>query len=143
MLVYHFGTRDDLLREILGRARRRQIDTFTELVRPREGEPYATTLSRAWTAISGPEGEPYLRIFSRLDDTAGEPLWPGFRRRATTDWLAPLEEGLGSLGRPELATLVLAVIRGLLKDLDATGDSERADRAFADFVAMIESVGSD
>ena len=43
----------------------------------------------------------------------------------------------------QLATLVLAVIRGLLKDLDATGDSERADRAFADFVAMIESVGSD
>jgi len=25
-----------------------------------------------------------------------------------------------SLGRPELATVVLAVIRGLLKDLDAT-----------------------
>ena len=28
-----------------------------------------------------------------------------------------------SLGRPELATVVLAVIRGLLMDLDATGDT--------------------
>jgi len=38
-----------------------------------------------------------------------------------------------SLGRPELATVVLAVIRGLLKDLDATGDTARTDRAFHDF----------
>jgi AcrR family transcriptional regulator len=125
MLLYHFGTRDGLLREVLGQARRRQ-------------EPYTTTLARAWSAISGPQGEPYLRMFNRLHDTAGEPLWPGFRRTATTDWLAPLEEGMRSLGRPELATVVLAVIRGLLKDLDATGDTARTDRAFHDFLATID-----
>jgi hypothetical protein len=44
-----------------------------------------------------------------------------------------------SLSRPELATLVLAVIRGLLRDLDATGDTARIDRAFHDFLSMIES----
>ena len=42
-----------------------------------------------------------------------------------------------SLGRPELATVVLAVIRGLLMDLDATGDSARTDRAFDDFLATL------
>src|SRR6478735_3988626 len=125
MLIYHFGTRDGLLREILEQARRR------------EGEPYPVTLARAWAAISGPQGEPYLRMFSRLHDTAGEPLWPGFRRRATTDWLAPLEHGMRSLGRPELATVVLAGIRGLLMDLDATGDTTRTHRAFADFLTTI------
>jgi len=46
---------------------------------------------------------------------------------------------MGSLGRPELATVVLAVIRGLLRDLDATGDTARTDRAFHDFLATIES----
>jgi AcrR family transcriptional regulator len=117
MLIYHFETRDGLLREILGQARRRPVEAFTELIRVRPDEPYPVTLARAWSAISGPEGEPYLRMFSRLHDTAGEPLWPGFRRTATTDWLAPLEEGMRSLGRPELATVVLAVIRGLLMDL--------------------------
>jgi AcrR family transcriptional regulator len=137
MLIYHFGTRDGLLREILGQARRRQVEAFTSLLRLRPGEPYTATLARAWPAISGPQGEPYLRMFGRLHDSAGEPLWPGFRRAATTDWLAPLEEGLGSLGRPELATLALAVIRGLLMDLDATGDRARADRAFAGFLAAI------
>ncbi len=138
MLLYHFGTRDGLLREILGQARERQVEAFTALLRLRPGEPYPATLTRAWAAISGPQGEPYLRMFSRLHDAAGEPLWPGFRRAATTDWLAPLQEGMGSLGRPELATVVLAVIRGLLMDLDATGDVARTHRAFDDFVAMID-----
>ena len=82
MLIYHFGTRDGLLREILGEARQRQVAAFTDLIRLRSDETYPTTLARAWRAISGPEGEPYLRMFSRLHDTAGEPLWPGFRRTA-------------------------------------------------------------
>ena len=138
MLIYHFETRDGLLREILEQARRRQVEAFTRLLRLRPGEPYLATLARAWPAISGPEGERYLRMFSRLHDTGGEPLWPGFRARATTDWLATLEHGMASLGRPELATVVLAVIRGLLMDLDATGDEARAHRAFADFLAAID-----
>lgn len=139
MLIYHFGTRDGLLREVLERARQRQVEAFTDLLRVRPEESYVVTLRRAWSTMSGPQGQPYLRMFGRLHDTAGEPLWPGFRRSATTDWLVPLEEGLRSLGRPELATVVLAVIRGLLKDLDATGDAARADRAFGDFLVMLEN----
>jgi len=142
MLIYHFGTRDGLLREILVQARRRQVEAFTDLIRLRPGEPYGATLARAWSAISGPQGAPYLRLFGRLHDSAGEPLWPGFRRTATTDWLEPLEDGMRSLGRPELATVVLAVIRGLLMDLDATGDAARTDRAFTDFLATIDAPAS-
>jgi AcrR family transcriptional regulator len=137
MLIYHFATRDQLLREVLGQARRRQVTAFTELIRLRPDEPYLTTLAHAWSAISGPQGEPYLRIFTPLNQAAGEPLWPGFRRPATTDWLAPLEHGMRSLGRPELATVVLAVIRGLLMDLDATGDVARTHQAFDAFLATL------
>jgi AcrR family transcriptional regulator len=141
MLIYHFGTRDELLREILRQARQRQVAVFTELLRLRPDEHYSETLERAWADISGPKGEPYLQMFGRLHDGAGEPLWPGFRRAATTDWLAPLEEGMDSLGRPELATVVLAVIRGLLMDLDGTKDHERTDRAFQNFLAGIVPAG--
>lgn len=139
MLIYHFETRDGLLRAILGQARRRQLDAFTNLLRVRPEESYTVTLSHAWSAMTGPQGQPYLRMFSRLNHTAGEPLWPGFRRVATTDWLAPLEQGMRSLGRPQMATVVLAVIRGLLMDLDATGDTARTDQAFHDFLTTIDS----
>src|SRR3954452_8315016 len=77
MLIYHFQTRDGLLREVLVQARQRQVTTFTELLRLRPDAPYPATLARAWSAISGPRGEPYLRMFNRLHDSAGEPLWPG------------------------------------------------------------------
>lgn len=137
MLIYHFGTRDALLRAVLGRARERQLTTFGELLRVRPGQPYTATLTHAWTVITGPAGRPYLRMFGQERESAALQLLPGFRRVATTDWLGPLGEGLGSIGRPELATLALAVIRGLLMDLDATADRARTDRAFADFITFI------
>ncbi len=134
MLIYHFGTRDGLLRAILGHARQRQLETFGDLLRCRPDEHYAVTLDRAWTTMTGPEGRPYLRMFGQLRESAEQQLWPDFRRDATTDWLAPLEQGLRSIARPDLATLVLAVIRGLLMDLDATGDTARTGQAFRQFL---------
>ena len=76
-------------------------------------------------------------MLSELRESAEQQLWPDFRRTAATDWLGPLEDGLRSLRRPDFATLVLAVIRGLLMDLDATGDTARTDRAFADFLTTV------
>ena len=137
MLLYHFGTRDALLLAVLQQARQRQLEVFSELLRVRPDEPYTATLAAAWKEFTGPRGQPYLRLFGQLHDTAGQPLWPDFRRAATTDWLAPLKEGMRSLGHPELATVVLAVIRGLLMDLDATGDTTRTDQAFTDFPSAI------
>ncbi len=126
-------------REVLGQARRRQVETFTDLLRLRPDESYPVTLARAWSAISGLPGAPYLRIFTRLHETAGEPLWPGFRRTATTDWLVPLEDGMRTSGAPCWPTVVLAVIRDLLMDLDATGDTARTQQAFDDFLATLDN----
>jgi AcrR family transcriptional regulator len=87
MLIYHFETRDGLLREVLRQARQRPVEAFTDPPRLRPDEPYPVTLARAWSATSGPQGEPYLRT--------------------------------------------------LLVDLDATGDTTRTHRAFADFLTTI------
>lgn len=143
MLIYHFGTRDALLRAVLVHARQRQLEMFGDLLRARSDEPYIATLARAWSSITGSEGQPYLRMFGRLREGGSQRLWPEFQRTATTDWLGPLGDGMGSIGRPELATLVLAVIRGLLMDLDATGDTSRTDRAFQDFLHVLELSGRD
>ncbi|MFE0419139.1 TetR/AcrR family transcriptional regulator [Streptomyces tendae] len=140
MLIYHFGTRDALLRETLRRARRRQRDFFGELVAPRPEEPYPSTLRRAWRVMTGPAGRPYLTMFGKLRENAEQQLWPGFRRESTTDWLQPFEDGMRSIGRPELATLVLAVVRGLIMDIETTGDVSRADQAFEDFLAALALV---
>src|SRR4028118_1011476 len=109
MLIYHFGTRAALLRQILRAARqpparaarsptpprprpsvrqrprgprRRQVAACPAPPRPRPAEPYPVTLRSAWTAMSGPQGRPYLQMFSPLHDAAGEPLRRRFRRSA-------------------------------------------------------------
>ena len=139
MLLYHFATKEGLQREILHRARARQRQGFEELLRARSDEPYLTTLGKAWTAITTSTGRLYLEMFGRLREDAEQRLWPGFRLEATTDWLGPLEQGLSSLGRPELATVVLAVIRGLIMDLEATADTSRVNEAFNHFVRAIQA----
>jgi AcrR family transcriptional regulator len=137
MLIYHFGTRDALLRAVLGHARHRQLDSFGALLRARPDEPYQATLRHAWTSMTGPDGQPFLRMFGQLREGSVQPLWPDFRRAATTDWLGPLADGLRTIGREDHATLVLAVIRGLLMDLDATADTTRTDRAFQQFLTTL------
>ena len=137
MLVYHFATKQVLQREVLRQARQRQRDDFGALLRPRPDEPYPTTLGRAWTGMTRPAGRRYLDLFGRLREDAEQRLWPGFRLEATTDWLAPIEEGMTSLGRRDLATVVLAVIRGLIMDLEATADTDRTDRAFTAFLGTL------
>jgi AcrR family transcriptional regulator len=139
MLLYHFATKDELLREVLRRARERQRREFGDLLRPRPGEPYLTTLSHAWAGMTTPTARRYLEMFGRRREDTEEHLWPGFRLEATTDWLGPLQHGLAGIGRPELATLVLAVIRGLIMDLEATADTPRVDRAFSDFIAALRA----
>src|ERR1700750_2259336 len=51
MLIYHFDTRDELLREILGRARERQVEAWTDLLTVRPEEPYTATLATAWSTM--------------------------------------------------------------------------------------------
>jgi AcrR family transcriptional regulator len=139
MLLYHFGTRDSLVLAVLGRARQRQLDGWGALLQLRPEEPYTVTLDRAWTAIAGADGRPYRQMFGLWHASAALELLPGFATSATTDWLVPLEDGLRSIGRPQLATLALAVIRGLLMDLDATGDTARNYRAFNEFRRLLEA----
>ena len=141
MLLYHFATKDGLLREVLRRARARQRQEFGDLLHPRPDEHYLVTLSQAWSGMTTPTSRLYLEMFGRLREDAEQQLWPGFRVEATTHWLAPLEQGLGTLGRPETATLVLAVIRGLILDLEATGDTHRIDQAFDHFIDALRALG--
>src|SRR5262249_37191625 len=94
---------------------------------------------QAWSAMTTSTGRLYLELFGRLREDAEQQLWPGFRVEATTDWLAPLEEGLATVGRPGLATVVLAVIPGLIMDLAPTADTPPVDQAFTDFIGALHT----
>ena len=64
------------------------------------------------------------------------------RVQLSTEWLTVVGDGFLACGcRPtvarRLATVVVAQIRGLLLDLDATGDSERVQDAYEGFMELL------
>jgi AcrR family transcriptional regulator len=141
MLIYHFATKDQLVREALIEARHRQRRLFEDALRQRPGQRYVDTLATAWHTLTGPEARQYVELFSTVHalPPASTP-WPDFPTMAVHDWLPFIEAGLHADGHPTpgaLATLVLAVTRGLLLDRRATGEHKRADEAYQAFVEML------
>jgi AcrR family transcriptional regulator len=117
-LVHHFGSKEQLLSEILNGVRDR-------LRAMREGEERerADPLRATWAWTSDPAHLAFFRFFFEAYGVAlrRPERYRAFLDRVVADWLAP--------GREVPATLELAVRRGLLLDLLTTGERERTDAA--------------
>ena len=146
MLVHHFGSREQLVARALGDARSRQREAFEARLAPQAGRPYADVLTDAWRWFATDEAQPYLRLFGQLHALAHAPGSPhaGFLRESVLDWLPTIEHGFAADGADpatarELATLTLAVVRGLLQDADAIGDQKRTSAAFERYAALLRT----
>ncbi|GAB2467100.1 TetR/AcrR family transcriptional regulator [Streptomyces incanus] len=139
MLLYHFGSKEQLLVEVIGEVEARQQAMFIELLTEFDVDPHATPLDlmRAfWQRIADPALHPYERLFFEMYGQALQ------RRPGTTQlldgvidsWLEPMAElgrrhGLPDTTARAQARLGIAVARGLLLDLLATGDRVAVDAA--------------
>ncbi|MGH9165274.1 MAG: TetR/AcrR family transcriptional regulator [Acidimicrobiales bacterium] len=144
MLVHHFGSKEHLLVDALGEARRRQRTAFEARLKAQLGRPYAEVVADAWRWMNTDEAAPYLRLFGELHAlaTAPESPYAEFARHSVTDWLPTLEAGFLADGdqpaqAQRLATLTLAVTRGLLLDRNALEDRVRVNDAQAFFVQLL------
>jgi AcrR family transcriptional regulator len=145
MLLYHFGSKEALIGAVLAEASRRQVrllETWWE----RSAEHDARTmLLRAWQWLTAPRHDRLLRL---LFETYGLALvdrrrYAPYLRATAAGWVAPFARVLVAGGFSDeraasLATLLVAVVRGLLLDVLATGDRARVDRAFRSFIGAIE-----
>lgn len=125
MLLYDFESKERLIHEVLAEIRSREASLLEAEVR---------TLEDVWAWIAAPEREPFLRLFfevyvAGLGKGEAEPLvrdWLDFLR---TSWRPPVDEAT--------ATLMVAVVRGLLLDRLATGDKRRTDEALRLFSTQL------
>ena len=145
MLVHHFGSREELVACALREARSRQREAFEAHLAAQAGRPYADVLVDAWRWFATDDAEPFLRLFAQLHALAGAPDSPhaAFLRESVVDWLPTIEQGFAADGvdpgtARQLATLTLAVVRGLLQDQNAVGDRERVAAAFDRYASLIE-----
>jgi AcrR family transcriptional regulator len=125
-LVHHFGSKEQLLSEILNgvRDRLRAIRGDGDAVRPRE------SLREVWAWTAAPARSAFFRSFFEAYGMAlrRPESFRSFLDRVVADWLAHVpQEQLAE------ATLELAVVRGLLLDLLTTGERARVEDAFVRF----------
>jgi AcrR family transcriptional regulator len=146
VLLYLFGSKEGLVRELLDRAR---VDELALLATMRAEADRPAGLADAaeriwnWLAAPGHRGllTLWLEAYSRsLIDTDGP--WSGFAETAVADWLAILAESVPVAQRRSASgqvkrTLTLAVLRGALLDLLATGDLSRTTAAVQSYLRLI------
>jgi AcrR family transcriptional regulator len=134
MLLHHFGTRDDMLLAIVEEIERRQAATLPNLP-----EDPADAVAAMWADVRRPELRPFERLFFECYARAAQGEEPFVRMlpAAVNGWLASANETAGGRVDPATVRLGLAVTRGLLLDLVATGDEAGVDAAAAAFVELL------
>ncbi len=118
-LVHHFGSKEQLLGEILNGVRNRLRGIRDQL----QAEPRSDPLWGVWQWTADPAREPFFRFFFEAYALAlrDPDRYAPFLERVVADWIG---------GRaPTASTLDLAVVRGLLLDLLTTGDRARVEAA--------------
>ncbi len=120
VLLYLFGSKEGLIRALLARARDEQLALL------RVHQPDADLAMIIWAWLSDPAHRPLLTLWldaytRSLTDHTGP--WSDFAATTVTDWLTVLTD---SEPNP---TATLAILRGALLDLLATGDTARTTAA--------------
>ena len=134
MLLHYFGSRDELLLAIVEEVERRQTATLADL----PDDP-AEAIAAMWADLRRPELWPFERLFFECyaRGAQGEAPFSRLVPGAVDGWLAAVDARTDGAADPALVRLGLALLRGLLLDLVATGDVEGVDRAVARFVALL------
>ena len=145
MLIFHFGSKQQLWIEIVHATEERQRERLHELL-PDPSRPTRESLWTWWKQISDASLWPRERLFFELYGQAlqGRPHAAEFLDGIVDDWIAPVAESSIAQGVPEelaraQARLGVAVTRGLLLDLLATEDVAGVDQAMAAFISLYEA----
>jgi AcrR family transcriptional regulator len=142
MLLYFFGSKEQLITEALAQSRTQQQMEFARMLSAKGKR--RQRLALAWEVWSSDESKRSLRLFFEVYALAmrNRKRFPGYLERLVKDWLPFFEQAAAEAGvEPErvspLATFVLATIRGLQLDLLATGERARIDSAFKEMLQLL------
>jgi AcrR family transcriptional regulator len=149
MLIYHFGSRDGLLVEVVRVVEDGTRDLYARLAdEMRPDDPQTELPRRFWHAVTEPAISRliplYFELYGRavVGDPGAAPMLDGL----VGAWQQPMTDMLIKFGVPaEEATvharLGIAVTRGLLMDYLASGDLDACTKAMDEFIDRYGAFG--
>lgn len=145
MLLYHFGSKEELVAAALKEVRRREIEMLGRALRRRPPSSVAGVMRSIWRWYASPRRAPYLRLFFEAWGVGLQrpERYAGFLDEVRKDMLPIAEEPLVRLGASQrearaIATFMIAALRGLLIDLAANRDRRRLGDAMEVFIEVTE-----
>jgi AcrR family transcriptional regulator len=145
VLLFLFGSKAGLVQALLARAREDELALLDRARRmaahpPDNADPLAIT-AEVWAWLAADEHRSLLKLwvegYARSLIEPGGP-WGGFAAATVADWLEVLGE---TTPDTVLRTLLLAVLRGAMLDLLATGDVERVSGAVSRQLELLRTAG--
>ena len=139
VLLFLFGSKDGLVQALLARARADERAVLDQVWRASVAGGPPAAAEAIWAWLAAPEHrallilwlEGYARALVERDGA-----WAGFAARTVGDWLELLTDV--APGDDVDRTLLLAVLRGCLIDLLATGDGARTGAAVRRYLRVLD-----
>lgn len=143
MLVYHFGSKEQLIAEAMAEVRARQRKLAEGWIRRHPNASFEELFQFTWSWIAAPEHEPYLRLFLEVLGRGIRKAehFAEFSRTTFEDWVSWVERRFEAAGRPAeaakaAAILTVSTVRGLALYYLATKDKRGARLALRVFVEL-------
>jgi AcrR family transcriptional regulator len=146
VLLYYFGSKEELVMKALARMRERQRVTY-ERMKSLSYQTPGEACRAIWQQMSAPENERLFRMSLEIFAMAlRQPeRFAEYLRATIEDWLGFLSVPLAKKGYSEAearahATVVLAGFRGFMLDYCASRDRARVDRAVELWLAALDGI---
>jgi AcrR family transcriptional regulator len=139
LLIFHFGSKERLLVEVLDEMQARLQRSLTDLPASGPGESRSAPLRQFWDWALKEPNFALLRVVYQLHILAAQDhkTYGRYLKRNSLNWLELVQAVLKPAQRsPALATLIVAVFDGLFIEVVSTGDRRRASAGIDEFIAM-------
>jgi AcrR family transcriptional regulator len=139
LLIYHFGTKDDLITTVMDEARRRIQQSLEAMMRAAGN---ASGMMTFWKWSVDPQNSPYIRLFFEVHMLAMQnpAAYARYVERNSASWQTLIEGALPPVpDRPAVALLCGAVIDGLMLEFLSSGDLSRTTQALEIFGSMLKA----
>ena len=146
VLLYYFGSKEDLVAAAIQRIRERQRSGFAKMRAARYDHP-SDACRAIWQQMSAPESEAAFRLSLETYTMAlrHRRRFRDFLSTSVEDWLQFLSEplirnGASKAEARQFATIVIAGFRGFMLDYCASRDRARVDRAVERWIEALNTI---